>query len=110
MATAGSGVHGEDAGPPVCDVHIDQPKALQQSSNEPLTAFRTVATVHHPVTGGSDVSMTLTAGPDPLESVRSMIRSLQRRRLVSKLDPDEQRRYRQLVDTEAAMIAGRCGS
>lgn len=54
--------------------------------------------------------MTLTAGPDSLESVRYMIRSLQRRRLVSQLDPEEQREYRRLVDTEAAMIAGRGGS
>jgi hypothetical protein len=52
--------------------------------------------------------MTLTAGPDTLEAVRYRIRSLQRRRLVSQLEPDEQQEYRGLLDTEAAMIAARC--
>ena len=34
--------------------------------------------------------------------------ALQRRRLVSQLEPDEQQEYRGLLDTEAAMIAARC--
>ena len=54
-------------------------------------------------------AMTLAAPPDSLESIRFMIRSLQRRRFVSRLDGDERHEYRRLLDAESALIADRTG-